>query len=145
MRSVLAFLAVLAASSGGVARASTETEGYRPSIGNQLRPGRVIVTTTSITILKAVEFSRGSARVQPDSLPMIEAVASTMQNFPDMVIEISGFAERGEARPRRLSWRRAAAVKDALVGLGVPVDRVNVQKERGGRSQRTVEFVVVRH
>ena len=92
--------------------------------------GRVIMTSASIEILDSVYFAPDSAAIEPASRPILDAVAATLQGNPDIArVEIQGHSdERGDARYNlELSDRRAAAVKQYLVGAGVEEHRLSAQ------------------
>jgi outer membrane protein OmpA-like peptidoglycan-associated protein len=82
--------------------------------------GRVIVTDTSIEILDKLYFKRGSADIQAGSLPIVDAMAATMLQNPDIrAIEIQGHTSDDETSGWDLSGRRALAVRSALESRGV--------------------------
>lgn len=82
--------------------------------------GRVVVTDTTIEILDKVYFQRGSAEIQAQSLPIVEAIAATLVHNPDIrALEIQGHASDDERGAWDLSGRRALAVKSALESRGV--------------------------
>ncbi|HWO19873.1 MAG TPA: OmpA family protein [Kofleriaceae bacterium] len=92
--------------------------------------GRVVVTSTAIEILDNVYFEAERATIQPRSYPILDAVAASMLGNPDIaLVEVQGHTdERGDARGNlELSDRRAAAVKQYLVGRGVAAQRLVTQ------------------
>src|SRR5690606_22502747 len=60
--------------------------------------GKVIIDGSNIVILEKINFATGSAEILPQSLPIVEAVASTLKGHPEFtVIEVAGHAdERGD-------------------------------------------------
>lgn len=79
-----------------------------------------------VVTLGDVLFSTDEARLQPGALRTAQELANVLQQHPRHRIRIEGFADaRGsEAHNLRLSTRRAEALKDALVSLGVAADRI---------------------
>ena len=117
--------------------------------------GRVIVTETNIEILDKIYFRRGSADLQAASLPIVDAMAATMQNNADIrAIEIQGHTSDDEASAWDLSGRRALAVRSALESRGVrtrlvvkpfgptaPVRQGTTEEARA--HNRRVEFLIL--
>jgi len=92
--------------------------------------GRVVVTDTAIEILDMVYFEYNKAIIKPQSYPILDAVAATLQGNPSIqLIEVQGHTdERGnDAYNLDLSDRRAAAVKKYLVDKGVEENRLESQ------------------
>jgi OOP family OmpA-OmpF porin len=92
--------------------------------------GRVIVTDTGIEILDMVYFEYNKAVIKPQSYPILDAVAATMQGNPSIaLIEVQGHTdERGnDAYNLDLSDRRAASVKQYLIDKGVDEKRLESQ------------------
>lgn len=90
--------------------------------------GHVIVEEMSITILDKVYFPRGSGRLEARSLPIIDAVAATLQGNPQITqVEVGGHASDDEGDAWTLSADRAGAVRAALVQRGVPSARLTVR------------------
>lgn len=79
-----------------------------------------------VVTLGDVLFSTDEARLQPGALRTAQELANVLRQHPHHRIRIEGFADdRGsEAHNLRLSTRRAEALKDALVSLGVAADRI---------------------
>lgn len=77
-------------------------------------------------VLEGVSFFSGSARLTPESLGTLSPVAKSLLAWPDVKIEIRGHTDSvGEPETNRdLSHRRALAVKDNLVHMGVDPSRI---------------------
>lgn len=80
-----------------------------------------------VIILKGVNFASDSARLTPDSLPVLDDAAQTLMKRGNVSTEIAGYTDdRGsEEHNHVLSQRRADAVKDYLVSKGVPVTKIS--------------------
>ncbi len=93
--------------------------------------GRVVVTDTSIEIFDMIYFKANSDTVEPQSYPIADAVAATLQGNPSITqIEIQGHAAQNEgtdAGALTLSDRRAAAVRGYLMRKGVDGRRLSIQ------------------
>lgn len=89
--------------------------------------GKVIIDGSNIVILEKINFATGSAEILPQSLPIVEAVASTLKGHPEFtVIEVAGHAdERGDDNYNLdLTKKRAASVRVALVNRGITNNRI---------------------
>jgi outer membrane protein OmpA-like peptidoglycan-associated protein len=74
-------------------------------------------------------FDSGGVTLKPGGRQTLENVARIMREEPGLTIVIEGFTDdRGSAETnRRLSERRARAVRAALVAAGVAADRITVR------------------
>jgi len=87
--------------------------------------GRVVVTSSSIEVLDMIYFVKGKADIKPESMPILDAVASTLRGNPDIVkVEVGGHATDDEPEAWALASRRASAVRKALVDRGVEPKRL---------------------
>ena len=92
--------------------------------------GRVVVTDTAIEILDMVYFEYNKAIIKPQSYPILDAVAATLQGNPSIsLIEVQGHTdERGDdAYNLDLSDRRAHSVEKYLADKGVDPKRLSAQ------------------
>ena len=92
--------------------------------------GRVVVTDTAIEILDMVYFELDKAIIKPQSYPILDAVAATLQGNPSIqLIEVQGHTdERGnDAYNLDLSDRRAKSVEKYLADKGVDAKRLSAQ------------------
>ena len=92
--------------------------------------GRVVVTDTAIEILDMVYFEFNKAIIKPQSYPILDAVAATLQGNPSIqLIEVQGHTdERGDdAYNLDLSDKRAHAVEKYLADKGVDPKRLTAQ------------------
>jgi outer membrane protein OmpA-like peptidoglycan-associated protein len=85
----------------------------------------VRITQNRIVVIEHIYFDKDSARIQDVSLPILDAVAAVMRDYPQLTsVEVQGHASRQERRPTELAQRRAEAVRDALVQRGVEPARL---------------------
>ena len=90
--------------------------------------GRVIVEESQIVILDKIYFARGSSELQARRLPIIDAIAATLNGNPQITrVELSGHVADDESDAWALSAARAAALRAALVARGVAADRLIVR------------------
>ena len=77
-------------------------------------------------VLEGVSFLSGSARLTPESLGVLSKVAESLLAWPEVKVEIRGHTDStGSSETNRdLSHRRALAVKDSLVHMGVDPSRL---------------------
>jgi len=80
-------------------------------------------------VLKGVHFNTGSARLESESLPVLDKVARSLKSNPHVLIGISGHADSTgpAAFNKRLSKARAEAVRDYLMSKGVPASRLETR------------------
>ncbi len=89
--------------------------------------GSVVIEGSELVTLEQIQFETGSARIRPESMPLVEEVATILRDHPEFdVIEVAGHAdERGsDAFNLRLTTARARSVVQALVERGVPTTRL---------------------
>lgn len=86
------------------------------------RRGEEIYMSLSSDIL----FTSGSAALAPGANDKLREIAGVLQQYPRTIIEIVGHTDSvgSEASNQVLSERRAASVRDALVGNGVAPGRI---------------------
>lgn len=103
-----------------------------------------------------IYFASGSARLSPDSAPLLDAVQDIVARCPDLVIRIAGHtdADGSEAANDRLSKARAAAVAAYLADNGIDANRLRTDgfgetlpladnaTAEGRASNRRIEFAV---
>ena len=77
-------------------------------------------------VLEGVTFRSGSAQIKPTSLDVLQRVAESLQRNPGVRVEVRGHTDSvGAAETnRQLSHRRAIAVRDFLIQLGVGPSRI---------------------
>jgi outer membrane protein OmpA-like peptidoglycan-associated protein len=121
--------------------------------------GSVVIEENNVLILEKILFKTGSAEILPQSMPIVEAVATTLTHHPEFkMIEVQGHADvRGsEQMNLSLTQTRAQSVVDALVARGVPKERVRAmgfgpycpidpaKNAAAYEKNRRVEFKIVR-
>jgi len=83
-----------------------------------------------IVITRQVHFQTGSAEILPDSNTLLEDVADVIRRNPSIAsVEIQGHTDN-QGTPESnmtLSQQRAEAVRDRLVQLGVPADKLTAR------------------
>ena len=101
-----------------------------------------------------VDFNKSTIR--ESSLPLLDEAATRLKEHAELHVIVEGHSDSkgSEAFNQKLSLRRAAAVRDYLVGLGISSDRILVvgkgasqpvatNATREGRAlNRRVELVV---
>ena len=112
-------------------------------------------TGDEIKITQQINFANNSDEIEPGSRPVIEAVANVMKEHPDInFLEVAGHASKtgSAAINTPLTNRRATAVMNALIALGVDANRMRAVGYGfycpldGGNedANRRVEFKVLR-
>jgi outer membrane protein OmpA-like peptidoglycan-associated protein len=79
--------------------------------------------------LEGVNFTLDSDRLTPESAAVLDRVAASLDQWPDVRVEIGGHtdAHGSEAYNQRLSQQRAEAVRSYLVGKGVAESRMTAK------------------
>jgi VWFA-related protein len=129
----------------------TATDYYDMSMFTKYDP---VGTTAFVNI----EFEFGKAEIKDESIPLIRKVARSLKNNPEMRLNIAGHTDDvgEEEYNRRLSEKRAKAVFDKLVEMGIDPDRLetigygetrplapNTSEENRRRNRRT-EFSIIK-
>jgi len=109
-------------------------------------------------VLKGVNFASGSVLLTPESFRVLDEAVKTLKEHPDIEIEIRGYTDNtgSAAANKRLSERRAYAVRFYLIRHGIRADRLravgygeadpiasNLTPE-GRAANRRIEFVRTR-
>ncbi len=108
-------------------------------------------------VVEGIYFDQGKATIRANSKPVLGNAAKVMQDFPSISFEISGHtsSEGTEAVNQKLSQDRADAVKQWLVNMGIPSERIQTRgagpsepiadnKTEAGRiKNRRIEFKVL--
>lgn len=87
----------------------------------------VTLTAEAIEIAEQIAFGFGSDKIREKSFPTLDAVARVLQQNPSIVrLSVEGHtdSEGPEASNLDLSTKRAAAVREYLVGKGIAAERV---------------------
>lgn len=79
------------------------------------------------SVLYGIYFDFNSATIRPQSQPVLHEIVDVMQREPAWTLKVEGHTDNigGTAKNADLSARRAAAVKTALVGMGIADKRLN--------------------
>lgn len=93
----------------------------RPKLAN------VTVTKTELKLKRQVHFLHDSSEILPDSMGIVEEIAEALRAHPEIgQIEIQGHTDDSGTpeHNQTLSTRRANAVRDALVRIGIEANRM---------------------
>jgi len=102
----------------------------KPSEHGCPAPAKMVRTPSGTQILHVVHFGTGTAKIAPESIALIDAVAETMKGHPEITrLDIQGHTDnKGSAEAGlRLTQQRADAVKTALVARGVSESRLTAK------------------
>jgi outer membrane protein OmpA-like peptidoglycan-associated protein len=80
-------------------------------------------------VLQGVNFETGRATLLPESMVTLDRVAASLNNLPDVSVEVSGHTDSkgGRALNMRLSEARAKSVRDYLISKGVDGARITAK------------------
>ena len=116
---------------------------------------RVVVSNKQIKILEQIQFETGSAKLLPESDPILTEVQKILKSRPDIrMVRVEGHTDNrgGNGMNQRLSESRAKAVADWLQAHGVDESRLSSagfgqsrpletnDTEEGRQTNRRVEF-----
>ncbi|WP_437683250.1 OmpA family protein [Sorangium sp. So ce131] len=88
-------------------------------------PNVVRLASSEIQILTQVPFDKGSDVIPPRARPLLEEIARALKSVPHIrTFYVDGHASADEAGAEDLAARRAAAVRAALLQLGVSTELV---------------------
>ena len=104
-----------------------------------------------------IEFDVNEATIKSNSMPQVQEVAEAMKRYPDMQLEIRGHTDDqgSDDYNQKLSERRAKAVAEALIDMGVSRLRLAVKgfgesrplvpndSDENRRKNRRTEFVIL--
>lgn len=111
-------------------RAALEASNRANSLESDLAALKAQSTQRGMTItLRDVLFAPGHYEIQSGALRSIQQIAEVLKDHPERRVLIEGFTDStgDDAMNQELSEQRAAAVRNALVSSGVPVDRIEVR------------------
>ncbi len=96
------------------------------------RPVRasVAIRGNLLTIMRQVHFQTNSSAILPDSNTLLEEIADTINRHPEITaVEIQGHTDNVgiPASNMTLSQSRAEAVRETLIRLGVPADKLTAR------------------
>lgn len=108
-------------------------------------------------VLRGVNFDFDKATIRADASNILEEAAEILKDEPDIDVSVDGHTDAvgSDAYNERLSQRRAQAVRDHLVRLGVSADRLRTrgfgesqpvasnETEEGRGQNRRVELNVI--
>ncbi|GMU95966.1 OmpA family protein [Ignavibacterium album] len=106
-------------------------------------------------ILEGITFDKNKSVIKPESEPALWNAYTTLKNYPEMIVEISGHTDNVGSRKSNieLSIRRANAVKEWLVKRGIEPGRIQTKgygpdrpiapnnSEENKRKNRRIEFL----
>ncbi len=99
--------------------------GVEKAVATAVRDSAAAGKDRYLVIPERIRFARGYAWIEPESAPLLDAMAGELRRHPDLSrVTIEGHTDGiGSERVNRwLSEARARAVKEALVARGVPAD-----------------------
>lgn len=102
-----------------------------------LDPSDDIIQIDVPIVLTGITFETGKDEITPESEIVLQGALKTLQNYPDIIIEISGHTDDvgSESNNIRLSQKRADAVRNWLITQGIEPDRI-IAKGYGEASPR---------
>ncbi len=122
---------------------------------SESRPVPAEIMERLATIAERVHFATDESIIKPKTLAVLNQIASVLREFTSILVRLHGHTDSvGSLKYNTaLSKRRAEAVKDSLIALGVSADRITfegfgklkptvVEKDKTDRAHnRRVEFI----
>jgi peptidoglycan-associated lipoprotein len=91
--------------------------------------------------LEDIHFDFGKSAIRDDMRPVLarnaRALIGMLNDYPNMIVEAEGHSEDREEADLELADRRATIVKELLVQMGFPDDRLDTRAIGRGRPQCT--------
>jgi uncharacterized repeat protein (TIGR01451 family) len=86
----------------------------------------VIVGPEKLELTEEIHFEFDKAVIRRESWPILQELGDVLKQYPDLRVRIEGHTDSvgSESYNQRLSERRALAVRDFLVGLGIDSSRL---------------------
>jgi|CXWL01.1.fsa_nt_gi outer membrane protein OmpA-like peptidoglycan-associated protein len=140
-------------SGGGLSSDRVMFTNFRLAAGG--KEVRSALTTDGRIVTHGILFDTAADKLKPESLPTLRMILALLTEDPQLRFSIEGHTDN-QGNPginQPLSERRAAAVKDWLVGKGIPSERMKTrglgdtkpidanQTGEGRANNRRVEFV----
>lgn len=134
-------------------------KGQETRVTFELQPyDKVRVTADEVEITDRIEFTSGKATIKVESYPILDEIAQILKEVPDMKLIVEGHTDSvgDDTLNKRLSQRRAEAVRDYLISRGIRADRLQAigfgeerpiadnTSEAGRAENRRVEFKIVK-
>lgn len=143
--------------------ASDLPQGWKANAEVSVRPAASLVDPTVCQQLFAdlfrkgqIRFETGQAKIDPDSVGLLDRLVETALRCPAANLEIAGHTDSAgdDAANKTLSEKRAQAVADYLMRAGLPLERLTAvgygssqpiasnDTDEGKAQNRRIEFVV---
>lgn len=86
-------------------------------------------TLSSSIVLKGVNFDNDSAQIRPEARAILDEMVATLKRYPHIRVEVAGHTDSrmSEAYNLELSQRRAEAVRDYFVQMGIDAARLTAK------------------
>ena len=86
----------------------------------------VIVGPEKLELTEDIHFEFDKAVIQPVSYPILKELAQVLKEYPDLRIRVEGNTDSvgSDEYNQKLSDRRAKAVRDFLIGVGIAGERM---------------------
>ncbi|MCD6532099.1 OmpA family protein, partial [bacterium] len=116
-------------------------EGKIEPKSHKLQVSKLLLYQEEEPIIPIVFFDRNSTTVDHRFDRMLSIVANRLKTNPDVKVELEGYYDEGTdsvSDPTELAYQRAAAVRQRLISLGAPADRVIVRRSEYNPAQSRV-------
>jgi outer membrane protein OmpA-like peptidoglycan-associated protein len=77
-------------------------------------------------VANGIRFDVNKAKIKPESMGVINSIYSLLKDHPEVNLSVEGHTDSDgdDASNQSLSERRAKAVADQLVSMGIPASRL---------------------
>ncbi|HSD64253.1 MAG TPA: OmpA family protein, partial [Ignavibacteriaceae bacterium] len=123
-----------------------------------LNPDDDVIKVGVPIVLEGITFATGKSDITPESEATLNKALKTLQNYPEIIVEISGHTDNvgSSSSNQKLSQRRADAVRNWLISKGIDGSRIEAKgygedrpiapndTPEGRQKNRRIEFVRVK-
>lgn len=121
------------------ANRETRESDFRARVREMLTNSFLTQNTPDGTMFTLPNDAFNGSTLLPEVSQKFASLASLLTSRPDLRVDVSAYTDKTGSELQ--SWERAQAVRNALVGSGVPENRINI-RGYGAKENRRVEVLI---
>lgn len=121
------------------ANRETRESDFRARVREMLTSSFLTQNTPNGTMFTLPNDAFNGSTLLPEVSQKFASLASLLTSRPDLRVDVSAYTDKTGSELE--SWERAQAVRNALVGSGVPENRINI-RGYGAKENRRVEVLI---